>query len=45
MRFTIDADTMNNDIENLELMTNGEHISHHAKLRRRDNGKFKTNTV
>lgn len=38
----IDGNTLNNEPSNLILMTISEHNSHHAALRRRDNGKFKT---
>jgi len=36
-----DEDTLNNNIDNLELMTAVEHIKHHTKERKRSkNGKF-----
>ena len=36
-----DEDTLNNKIENLELMTISEHSCHHSNERKRDeNGKF-----
>lgn len=37
----INEDTMDNRIENLELMTASDHCKHHVNKRSRENGKFK----